>query len=111
MKTTGWKRNRGRSSYSEIAFRTLVSDQPYSIKDLYADLSEAGIHVNHADYYRIDGSDAISSCELTCILEDREFVISFEQDEEGRARIMIDADLLTFRNVTDLMFPSLEEWG
>ncbi len=111
MKTTGWKRNRGRSSYSDIAFRTLISLERYDLKDLYADLNESGIEIRHADYFRIQGQDAYSSCELICVYEGKEFCMSFEQDEEGRAKIMIDADLLTFRNVTERMFPSLEEWG
>ncbi len=103
MTAVPWIHRRGRSSWSEISFRTFITEQPYSCEMLKEDLEAAGIEIHEIHQEKNE-----NSCEFSCVFMEKSFSAGIEENRNG-SRIIFEADLLLLRNVLNALGVSAAE--
>ena len=106
MTSARLKHLRSKSSYSQIAYNTFVSEGAYSAEMLKNDLLKAGIQITEI---RLDEHE--KTCEFFCVFHGQPFSVGIEEyrSEAASSRIMFEADLLLMRNLMDALCINEEE--
>ena len=97
MTAVPWFHRRGRSSWSEISFRTFITEQPYSCEMLKEDLEAAGVEIKEIHQEKNE-----NSCEFSCVFMEQSFSAGIEEKHKG-SRIIFEADLLLLRNLLNAL--------